>query len=88
MSKKALNNLVKVGQLKAEPATRAECDGMVDSAKNVLPMLGRKTLPLKADLIWPTARHMALHSPPCGRRGIAQETDTSHFRRLPIRWRV
>jgi len=36
MSDQALQNLVKIGQLKAEPATRAEFDGMVDSAKQLL----------------------------------------------------
>jgi hypothetical protein len=32
MTKTELDNLAKIGQLKAEPATRAELDGMVNSA--------------------------------------------------------
>lgn len=33
MSKQHLDNLVKIGKLKAEPGTRAEFNGLVDSAK-------------------------------------------------------
>jgi len=36
MSKQELDNLVKIGQLKPEPGTRAEFDGMVDSARKRL----------------------------------------------------
>lgn len=36
MSKQALDNLVKIGQLKREPPTRAEFDGMVNSARKRL----------------------------------------------------
>jgi hypothetical protein len=36
MSKQELDNLVKIGKLKAEPGTRAEFDGLVDSARKRL----------------------------------------------------
>ena len=36
MTKRELDNLVKIGQLKSEPGTRAEFDGMVASAKKRL----------------------------------------------------
>lgn len=36
MTKQELDNLVKIGQLKSEPGTQAEFDGMVDSAKKRL----------------------------------------------------
>src|ERR1700683_2806269 len=36
MTKDALDNLVAIGQLKREPPTRAEFDGMVNSAKKRL----------------------------------------------------
>jgi hypothetical protein len=36
MSKEELDNLVKIGQLKTEPGTRAEFDGMVGSARKLL----------------------------------------------------
>lgn len=36
MTKQELDNLVKIGQLKSEPGTRAEFDGMVDSARKRL----------------------------------------------------
>jgi hypothetical protein len=36
MTKRELDNLVKIGQLKSEPGTRAEFDGMVASARKRL----------------------------------------------------
>jgi len=36
MSKQELENLARIGQLKAEPGTGAEFDGLVDSARKRL----------------------------------------------------
>src|SRR5271163_4222955 len=36
MSKQELENLARIGQIKAEPGTRAEFDGLVDSARKRL----------------------------------------------------
>jgi hypothetical protein len=44
MSKQELDNLVKIGQLKVEPRTRAEFDGLVASARKRLADARNKTL--------------------------------------------
>jgi hypothetical protein len=44
MSKQELDNLVEIGQLKAEPGTRAEFDGLVASARKRLADARSETL--------------------------------------------
>ena len=65
MSIQELENLVKIGQLKREPATRAEFNGMLSSArKHLLRFPGTEKYYCKVDLIWPMGPRTALLSPP------------------------
>jgi len=62
MSKQELENLVRIGQLKPEPATRAEFDGMVDSAKKRLADARNESLAAESrfDLAYGAAHGFAL----------------------------
>ena len=64
MSIQELENLVKIGQLKREPATRAEFNGMLSSARKRLLDSRNKILLPRVDLIWPMGPRTALLSPP------------------------
>jgi hypothetical protein len=62
MTKQELDNLVKIGQLKSEPGTRAEFDGMVDSAKKRLADARNESLASESqfDLAYGAAHGFAL----------------------------
>ena len=62
MSKAALDNLVRTGQLKAEPATQTELDGLVHSGKVRLADAGNLTLNLgsRFDLAYNAAHALSL----------------------------
>jgi len=62
MSKQELDNLVKIGQLKREPGTRAEFDGMVGAAKARLADARKQDLSpeSKFDLAYNAAHGFAL----------------------------
>jgi hypothetical protein len=62
MTNQQLDNLVKIGQLKSEPATRAEFDGMVDSAKKRLADARNESLASESrfDLAYGAAHGFAL----------------------------
>lgn len=62
MSKQELENLVKIGQLKVEPATRAEFDGMLNSAKKRLADARNESLASESrfDLAYGAAHGLAL----------------------------
>ena len=89
MTRQELDNLVKIGQLKSEPPTRAEFDGMVDSAKKRLADARNESLAPESrfDLAYGAAHGFALAAP-CGGRDIAPKTGSRSFRRLPIRRRA
>ncbi|HLK81910.1 MAG TPA: hypothetical protein VKT99_10495 [Xanthobacteraceae bacterium] len=62
MTKQELDNLVKIGQLKSEPGTQAEFDGMVDSAKKRLADARNESLASESqfDLAYGAAHGFAL----------------------------
>jgi hypothetical protein len=62
MSIKALDNLVGIGQLKVEPPSRAEFDGLVNSARNRLADARSKSLSSESrfDLAYNAAHGFAL----------------------------
>jgi hypothetical protein len=62
MSKEELDNLVKIGQLKAEPGTQAEFDGLVDSARKRLADARNEKLSFESrfDLAYNAAHAFAL----------------------------
>jgi hypothetical protein len=62
MSKRELDNLVKIGKLKAEPASRAEFDGLVASARKRLADSRNKSLAPESrfDLAYNAAHAFAL----------------------------
>src|SRR5580698_2491261 len=62
MAKQELENLVKIGQLKREPATCAEFDGMINSAKKRLADAKKKDLSSESqfDLAYNAAHGLAL----------------------------
>jgi hypothetical protein len=62
MSKQALDNLVKIGKLKAEPGTRAEFNGLVDSARKRLADARNESLASESrfDLAYNAAHAFAL----------------------------
>jgi hypothetical protein len=62
MAKQELENLVKIGQLKREPGTRAEFDGMINSAKKRLADAQKKDLAPESqfDLAYNAAHGLAL----------------------------
>jgi hypothetical protein len=62
MAKQELENLVKIGQLKREPATRSEFQGMVNSARRRLADAGNETLAPESrfDLAYGAAHGFAL----------------------------
>lgn len=62
MSIQALDNLVKIGKLKAEPGTRAEFDGLVDSARKRLADARNESLAEESrfDLAYNAAHALAL----------------------------
>jgi hypothetical protein len=78
MTRQELDNLTKIGQLKSEPPTRAEFDGMIDSAKKRLADAGNESLAPESrfdlaygDSAWFCARRTAaagisLRKPVCG----------------------
>ena len=62
MRKEELDNLVKIGQLKAEPGTLAEFDGLVDSARKRLADARNESLSSESrfDLAYNAAHALAL----------------------------
>lgn len=62
MGKKELDNLVRIGQLKSEPPTRAEFDGMVNGAIKRLADAQRQDLSAESrfDLAYSAAHGLAL----------------------------
>jgi hypothetical protein len=62
MGKQELENLVKMGQLKPEPGTRAEFVGMLDSAKTRLADARKEGLSAESqfDLVYGAAHRLAL----------------------------
>lgn len=62
MAKAALDNLVRSGQLKAEPAAETEFDGLVHSGKVRLADAGNRTLNLESrfDLAYNAAQALSL----------------------------
>jgi hypothetical protein len=62
MIKQELDNLVKIGQLKSESTTRAEFNGMVDSAKKRLADVQKESLSAESqfDLAYGAAHGFAL----------------------------
>ena len=62
MSKQELDNLVKIGKLKVEPGTRAEFEGLVDSARKRLADARNETLSSgsRFDLAYNAAHAFAL----------------------------
>jgi len=62
MSKQELENLVRIGQLKVEPGTRAEFDGMLNSAKKRLADSRNESLASESrfDLAYGAAHGLAL----------------------------
>jgi len=62
MSKQELENLAKTGQIKAEPGTRAEFDGLVDSARKRLADARNESLSSESrfDLAYNAAHAFAL----------------------------
>jgi hypothetical protein len=62
MSTEELANLARTGQLKAEPGRRAECDGMVNSARRRLADARNTNLSLESrfDLAYNAAHAFAL----------------------------
>ena len=86
MSKQELENLAGIGKLKAEPGTRAEFDGLVDSYASALPMRVTRIFPSRADLIWRTTPRTHSRSLHCVAMIIAREIDIWSFKRSHIRW--
>jgi hypothetical protein len=62
MSKQELENLARIGKLKAEPGTRAEFDGLVDSARKRLADARNENLSFESrfDLAYNAAHAFAL----------------------------
>jgi hypothetical protein len=62
MSKEELDNLARIGKLKAEPGTRAEFDGLVDSARKRLVDARNENLSFESrfDLAYNAAHAFAL----------------------------
>lgn len=95
MSKQELDNLVKIGKLKREPASRAEFNGLIDSARKRLSDARKKDLSSESrfDLAYNAAHAFALAA--LRRRGYRSENRQIVFQSLghtlgietPI-WRV
>jgi hypothetical protein len=83
MDKQELENLAKVGQLKAEPPTRAEFDGMINGAKKRLADAQNKDL--AAESRFDLAYGVAHGSPSqlCAKRVTDQKTASLSFKRSP-----
>jgi len=77
------DNLVKIGQLKAEPGTRAEFDGLVNSARKRLADARSEVLSLESrfDLAYNAAHAFALAA--LRRRGYRPENRYIVFQVLP-----
>jgi len=86
MSKPELHNLVRIGQIKAEPASRSEFAGLVESARKRLADARNESLSAEADLIWRTTLRMRLRSQRCAGMVIAPTIGTSCFKRFLTRW--
>ena len=86
MSKKELENLVTIGQLKIEPASRAEYAGMVESARKGLVDAQNEDLDndSRFDLAYGAAHRLALA--PLRREGYRSENRITSSRRSCIRW--
>lgn len=83
MSVQELDNLVKIGKLKAEPGTRAEFDGFVSSAKNRLADARNKNLSSDSrfDLAYNASHAFALAA--LRRKGYRSEDRYIVFQALP-----
>jgi hypothetical protein len=66
MSKKELDNLVKINRIKAEPASRSEFDGMVASARKRLTDAQNESLDPDSQFDLAYARHIGWRWPLCG----------------------
>jgi len=88
MGKDELDNLVKIRQLKAEPATRAEFDGMISGAKKRLADAQNKTLASESrfDLAYGAAHGFALAA--LRQKGYGRKTASRSSRLLPTRLKV
>jgi hypothetical protein len=66
MTKAALDNLVRIGKLSAEPASRAEFDGMVSSAQTLLADAQNENIGTESqfDLAYGAAHRLALTALP------------------------
>jgi hypothetical protein len=64
MGKQELNNLVRIGNLKAEPASKKEFDGMIASARRSLTDAQNESIETDSQFTWPMAQRTALPSRP------------------------
>jgi hypothetical protein len=82
MTRQELDNLVKIGQLKSEPPTRAEFDGMVGSAKKRLADARNESLAPESrfDLAYGAAHGFALAA--LRRQGYRSESRFAVFQAL------
>ena len=87
MTKRELDNLVKIGQLKSEPGTRAEFDGMVASARKRLADARNESLAPESrfDLAYGAAHGFALAA--LRQKGYRSENRYTVFRLSSTRWR-
>ncbi len=84
MAKQALDNLEKIGQLKAEPGTRAEFNGMVGSAKKRLADARNQNLASESrfDLAYGAAHGFALAA--LRQKGYRSDNRYTVFRALVL----
>ena len=86
MSKKELENLVTIGQLKIEPASRAEYAGMEELARKRLIDAQNEDLDNDSRFGSPMAPLIGWRSLPCAARAIVRKIVLRSSRRSCIRW--
>jgi hypothetical protein len=75
MSQDELDNLVRIGRLKAEPGSRNEFAGMVKSARTRLADAQNESLDPTASLTWHMAPRTGWRWPRCVARDTGRKTD-------------
>ena len=86
MGNDKLDNLVKIGQLKAEPFSQSEFDGLLQSGKAKMNDAQKGTLSLKADLTWHITHPTLCRSRHSDGTATDQEADILSSSAFGIRW--
>ena len=86
MSKEELDNLVRINRLKAEPGSRGEFAGMLNSARTRLTDAQNESLDPDANLTWRTARRIGWRSLRYATKDTARKIALLFSRPSFIRW--